>query len=109
MSRPGAAQSRMTSPVEWCSCGEQHHPGSTYYVSVMDGTPDRTRLVAGPFSTHAEAKAWVNPAQGLVLAKYNPHGRAHFYAYGTVAMRPGYTVPGILNAKLGLPDGEVTP
>ena len=91
------------SPWEMCTCGGAHHPGASYYVSVMDGSPERVRLVAGPFTTHAQARGWIEPANTLVIERYNPDGRAHFYAYGTLAMAPSYTKPGVLNDQLGVP------
>lgn len=99
------AQSRATSPVEQCSCGEPHHPGARYYVSVVEiperGADSPTVLAAGPFVTHAQARGWIDPVRQYVLDHYNPHGRAHWYGYGTVAMGPTYTEPGKLNAAVG--------
>lgn len=91
---------RMTAPFDLCTCGAQHHPGSNYYVSVLDG--DRHVLAAGPYSTHAQALGMVAPVNRLVQAKYDYQGRAAWYAFGTVAMKPGYRVPGKLNAELGV-------
>lgn len=92
-------------PVTPCACGESHAPGTVFYVSVLRD-PDRTtdyRLVAGPFGTHAEALAWVEPAHGLILARYNPGGAAHWYGYGTAGLPPDAPhPPGILNAELGI-------
>lgn len=97
--------SRLSIP-EPCTCGETHHDGANYYVSVVrdtaKGPHSDYRLLAGPFTDHAEALAWVDRARELALARYNPDGRAHWYAYGTVAMAAGYTKPGMLNDQLGL-------
>jgi hypothetical protein len=90
----------MTSPVEWCSCGQQHYPGASYYVSVVDGK--RWVLAAGPFSTHAQALGYVEPVRRLVLSRYDYQGRAGWYGYGTVAMQDGYSKPGKLNSDIGL-------
>ena len=44
----------------------------------------------------------------LVLEKWNPGGRAHWYGFGTTAMRSTYHEPGKLNAELeGMPLEEV--
>ena len=80
-----------------CECGERHHPGANYYVSVIDGK--RWRCLAGPFRTHSDALAMVvatsDKASELDV-------RAAFYAFGTVAMAQDYTEPGFLNGQLGL-------
>jgi hypothetical protein len=93
-------------PVDPCDCGEPHHPGAHYYVSVRStpslGAKSPMRLAAGPFGTHAEARAWVAPVKGLVFARYNPHGKAAWYGYGTVAVKSESATPGILNAELGI-------
>jgi hypothetical protein len=92
----------MTTSLTWippvtCSCGERHHLGAKYYVSVMDGSRQINAL--GPFRTHQEALAWVPIVNREVIDHYNPEGRAHFYAYGTVAMAHDYQVPGRLNGE----------
>lgn len=79
-----------------CNC-KDNPTGTTYYVSVIDGP--RFGLLAGPFSTHVEACAWVDRAREEA---YRVDPRSWFYAFGTVAMRPGYRKPGRLNDLLGL-------
>ena len=90
-----------------CGCGEKHHEGANYYVSVVrdtaKGPHSDYRLLAGPFPPHEEALAWVDRAKALALARYNPEGRADWYAYGTVAMTADYRKPGMLNDQLGVP------
>jgi hypothetical protein len=74
-----------------------------YYVSVCespDSADTKWRPVLGPFTTHAQARAHVDAVTRYALDHYNPGGRAHWYGYGTVAMAPGYTTPGLLNAAL---------
>ena len=95
-----APASRLTSPAELCACGEQHHPGARYYVSVRESDGGKWRPVLGPFSTHAQARAHVDAVTSHVLDHYNPGGRAHWYSYGTVAMMPDYDTPGLLNGAL---------
>jgi hypothetical protein len=65
-----------------------------FYVSVVDGR--RTGLLRGPFATHAEALALVEPVRTWVVAR-DP--RAHFYGFGTAAVRgnPETAQPGRLN------------
>lgn len=92
-----------------CICGETHQDGANYYVSVVrdtaKGPNSDYRLLAGPFTDHADALAMVDRARELALAKYNPEGRAYWYGYGTVAMAEDYRKPGILNEQLGLEGG----
>lgn len=90
-------------PPPACACAE-HPEGATFYASVIE-SPDRGPdskmvLAAGPFPTHAEALAVVDKVRALVLARYNPNGRADWYAFGTVAMAGDFTRPGKLNAEL---------
>ena len=85
----------------WCRCGALHHQEAAYYVSVWEN-PDscalgRVVLALGPFQEHDEALAHVETVRREVEAHWNPNGRAHWYGYGTTAMRPGYAVPGKLN------------
>lgn len=84
----------------WCRCGERHTQEASYYVSVTDGGPDRAILALGPFQEHGDALAHVNAVNVLVQAKYPANGRAHFYGFGTTAMRPSYRMPGKLNALM---------
>ena len=90
-------------PTITCPCTERHHLHAVYYVSVVRdtaaGPSSDYRLLAGPFSTHQEALAWVDRAKA-VAATLDP--KAHWYGYGTVAMAPGYQKPGILNESLGM-------
>lgn len=89
-----------TEPLETCTCGERHHPAANYYVSIADdGHPPRMGLLAGPFTTHAEALSWVRRTND-VACDVDP--RAHFCGFGTVAMKPSYTKPGKLNHLLGI-------
>ena len=82
-----------------CPCGAvRHHPGARYYVSVRDDS--RTVLAAGPYLTHPEALAVVGIVNRIVLNKYNPQGRAHWWSYGTVAMPYGYDRPEHLNTDV---------
>jgi len=92
-------------PPMTCPCGETtHRPGARYYVSVIE-QPDRGAqspcvLALGPFLTHPEALAWVDYVNRVVCARFNPHGRAHWYGYGTVAMAADYDTPGRLNGEV---------
>ena len=88
-------------PPITCPCGGRHHLGARYYVSVWEN-PGPVLPVVGPFLTHQEALAWVDPAREEVLTHWNPEGRAHWYAYGTVALPYGSSVVGKLNAALAL-------
>lgn len=89
-----------------CDCGQTHHEGSNYYVSVVDG-PKKFQVLAGPYKTHQEALALV-PTVTRIAQDVDP--RAAFYAFGTVAMKPDFTKPGILNDKIILtnPTGSDT-
>lgn len=42
----------------------------------------------------------VDAARTIILDHYNPGGRAHWYAYGTVAMPCGYARPGKINQEV---------
>lgn len=53
-----------------------------FYVSVIDGT--RSALVAGPFDTHAEALARVQPERDRW---YDIDPKSHWYAWGTARVR----------------------
>lgn len=66
-----------------------------YFVSAIDGT--KNYIMAGPYATHAEALAKVEPARNIA----NDHdGRAWFMAWGTCRIEGSDRV-GTLN-KLGL-------
>lgn len=81
-----------------CPCGSQHAGEvGAFYVSVADA--GRVGLIAGPFATHAEALAMVEPAR---TEAEKANAWAAFYAFGTVRMAEGYTAPGVLNGRLGL-------
>lgn len=67
-----------------------------YYVSVVDGAD--YRFLAGPFDTHDEARAQVEPARKLAI---DYDRKAWFYAFGTAKAPAGYDKPGIFNAQLG--------
>lgn len=81
-----------------CHCGEHHYQGAAYYVSVMDGP--QGVLVVGPFTEHTEALAHVDATKRIVLDRYNPNGRAHWYGYGTAVVKDGSRRPGKLNAEV---------
>ena len=90
-------------PAPTCACAA-HPEGANFYASVIEA-PDRGPespmvLAAGPFPTHADALAVVDKVRAIVLARYNPNGRAHWYGYGTAAMAADFTRPGKLNAEL---------
>ena len=71
-----------------------------FYVSVINGS--RKGLLAGPFDTHEQALALVDPAR---IAAKQVNDRAHFYAYGTakVTAKPNRPLPvGKLNTMLGV-------
>ena len=91
-------------PAIACTCGERHHPGSRYYVSVIErpdmGAESPMILALGPFLTHQEAIAHVDRVRLAVLSRFNPEGRADWYGYGTVAMAGDYSTPGRLNAEI---------
>jgi hypothetical protein len=54
-----------------------------YYVTARDGP--RTYFLAGPYDTHAEALAAVEPVRAVALdeTRNASAGRAWFMAYGT--------------------------
>jgi hypothetical protein len=56
---------------------------TAFYVSVIDGS--RRALVAGPYDTHAEAIADVEPVKAA--AETATAGRSVFYAWGTAGYR----------------------
>ena len=66
-----------------------------YYVSVIDGA--EYRFLAGPFDTHAEALAHVEPARKLAI-EYDR--KAWFYGFGTARAPAGYDKPGIFDTQL---------
>lgn len=82
--------------IEACNCGQKHHTGANYYVSVMRDDGDM-RALYGPFATHAEALENVQIANNKAC---DCDPRASFYAFGTVAMPSTYTTPGIINHLL---------
>lgn len=84
---------------DFCRC-RFNPPGTNYYVSTIDGS--RYSLLAGPFSTHPEACAWVDRTMDKACS-VDP--RAWFYAFGTASTGPEYRKPGILNDLLGLSSG----
>jgi len=83
-----------------CPCGDDifHEHGATFYVSVYDregnGGRGRHGLLVGPFTTHAEALRFLEPAKRKAesISEWN-----FFYAYGTLAMKDGYNKPGLFN------------
>lgn len=91
-------------PAVSCPCGEPHKPYRRYYVSVIEH-PDSPKssyvLALGPFSTHPEALARVDVVRTAVQDRYNPHGRAHWYGYGTASLPADDNTTGRLNAELG--------
>ncbi len=86
-----AREARLTGR-ETCECGEHHAPGASYYVSAVDGS--RSALASGPYDTHAEALAAVEVVRERAVRQ---DGRAHFYAFGTVAMPGTYRKKGQLD------------
>ena len=68
----------------------------SFYASVVDA--GRLGLLAGPFTTHEEALAMVEPARRLACEL---NDWAWFYGFGTVRMKNGHR-PGVLNERLGL-------
>lgn len=82
---------------EICTCGQKHPSGANFYVSVRDG--DRTRLLKGPFRTHAEAIEAV-PAAQRQAEKMDP--KAAFYFFGTAAKAHDYRKPGLLSGRTSL-------
>lgn len=78
-----------------CKCGQQHHEGANYYVSVVDGP--QFNVLAGPYKTHAEALAMVEPVRTLAVELVP---QSWFYGFGTVAMAANFTKPGKLSAIL---------
>ena len=86
-----------------CDLPLLHEHGANFYVSVFDregnGGKGRHGLLAGPFTTHAEALRYVEPARRKAE---EVNERAIWYAYGTLAMKDGHNKPGILNNLLGL-------
>ena len=77
-----------------CSCGEQflHEHGQNFYVSVIDGR--KTGLLAGPFTTHAEALRLLPDTKAIAQ---EVDYKSAFYAFGTVSMKIPYCKSGILN------------
>lgn len=69
-------------------------PGD-YFVAARDG--ERYGLVHGPFPTHREALLAVDDAR-RALEGLDP--RAHWYAFGTLRLKPGSDRVGFLQ-KLG--------
>ena len=68
-----------------------------YFVSAIDGT--KAYIMAGPYATHGEALAKVDPARDIAYDK-SADGRAWFMRWGTCRIE-GSTRVGTLN-KLGL-------
>lgn len=87
--------------VESCTCGQQHHEGANYYVSVKDGP--QFNVLAGPYKTHAEALEKLEPVRRLANELVP---RSWFYAFGTVAMNADFTRPGKLNDQLAQKEGK---
>lgn len=96
-SRCRAAEGRATYEHDDCCSCTSNPPGTTYYVSVIDGP--KFGLPAGPFKSHFEALDCVGRAKEQA---YRVDPRSIFYAFGTTAMRPKYRKPGKLNDLLGL-------
>ena len=69
-----------------------------YYVSVIDGS--KYVLAAGPFTTHEEALATVEPLRNKVL-DLDPTGQWFWYAWGTCKVNEAELVkPGRFNSLL---------
>jgi hypothetical protein len=77
---------------ETCTCGESHVEGGPYYVTVVDGK--RYDCLSGPYRTHAEALAMVEPMQRRAL---DLESAAAFYSFGTALLPRGTTKKGILD------------
>ena len=60
-----------------------------YYVTARDGP--RTYFLAGPYDTHVEALAAVEPARAIAMdeTRNREWARAHFMAYGTSRAQAG--------------------
>lgn len=83
-----------------CSCGVEHLTPMNYYVTVRDGdNANRMGLLAGPFKTHDEALAMVEPASKAAI---DNNAWNHFHSYGTSGLPLTHATPGLFNAKLGL-------
>ena len=87
-----------------CTCGEIHREKANYYCTVVDrlandGSRDRVGLLAGPFGTHRAALVMLPRAEAKAK---EVNGRAHWYGFGTVAMKLSYDKPGVLNSLLGI-------
>lgn len=84
-----------------------HPPDGHYYASVFDKQANdgrgRVGLLAGPFTTHAEALT-ILPRATTEAQRVDP--RAGWYAFGTICMQKSYTRPGVLNPRLGLPSHD---
>lgn len=90
----------MTFDFQLCpECGDNllHDNGDSFYVSVYDA--GRHSLLAGPFSTHAAALEYLEPAKAVA---YKVDHKAWFYAFGTCRVPGTFTKPGLLNKHLGL-------
>jgi hypothetical protein len=70
---------------------------SAFYVSVIDGS--RNGLLLGPFPEHSDAMERVERVRSWVVER-DP--RAHFYGFGTAALRTSADVArsGRLNGHL---------
>jgi len=87
----------MNTPKLFTPCGDVWEidvRDGNYYVSALDA--GRTSPVAGPFSHHVGALSIIRKCRRIV-EEHDP--RAHFYSFGTVAMSPEYTKPGVLNRE----------
>ncbi|HKY40652.1 MAG TPA: hypothetical protein VJN18_32175 [Polyangiaceae bacterium] len=82
-----------------------HAPG--YYVSAIDGP--RRALMAGPFGSHDEAKAAVDPTKAAAVAALALGGRAWFAALGTARVRPEGEPAPLQRRRIRLPLFEPPP
>lgn len=88
--------------ADGCPCGGEHSEGAVYFVSVRRNETDWVPVL-GPYGTHPEALALVDKGRELT-ERVDP--RAHWYAFGTVAL-PGDTKRvGLLNDALATETAE---
>jgi hypothetical protein len=80
--------------LDLCTCGGTHADGAHYYVSARrdDGA---VSVLLGPYLTHPMALGMVDTGRRLAE---RVDARAHWYAFGTVAMDGDK--PGVLNDTL---------
>jgi len=70
-----------------------------YYVTMIRAGKDKPAFLAGPFDTHEEAKAHVEPARKKA-AEVDPW--SDFDAFGTTGVTAEKHPPGVLNRHIGI-------